>query len=148
MWQSRLAKVKTVASKQTADKPIRKRKQDDTDLVFEVRDPQKAAREISTSLINMREVFFLDRKALFGGMDKAARLFYQQAYRPGFKSKWDEVIEKEARLSIQDRLVKHMKETGYTRAECRAWPELPSGTLTLQEIAEDLKKSTTTTNVR
>ena len=73
-------------------------------------------------------------------MDKAARLFYQQAYRPGFKSKWDEVIEKEARLSIQDRLVKHMRETGYTRAECKAWPELPSGTLTLQEIAEDLKK--------
>ena len=73
-------------------------------------------------------------------MEKAAHLFYQQAYRPGFKSKWDEVIEKEARLSIQDRLVKHMKETGYTRAKCKAWPELPSGTLTRQEITEDLEE--------
>ena len=88
----------------------------------------------------MREVFFPDRNALFGGMDKAARLFYQQAYRPGFKSKLNEVIEKEARLSIKYRFVKHMKENAYTRAECKAWPELPSGTPTLQEITEDLKK--------
>ena len=38
---------------------------------------------MTTSLFNMKEAFYMGRDVLLKDMDGSARLFYQQAHRPG-----------------------------------------------------------------
>ena len=94
----------------------------------------------TTSLINMKEAFYLTRDELLQNPDGVARKFYQQAYRPGFNTTPMTLIEQEALPIIRDCLLQNRKETGYNIKQCNDWPILDNTPLSLQGIADDLKK--------
>ena len=128
------AKVKTSAAKpKVADKPLRKRKAEEADI-----EQPPRQQHMTTSLINMKEAFYLTRGVLLADMDGSARLFYQQAHRPGFNAGYKSLIEADALDTIRDSLLQNMKLTGYTPTQSVGWPVLTTGTLTLKQMAEDL----------
>ena len=131
---------KVPASKPKAvENPIRKRKTEDAGIEQPQRNQIPRHQNMTTSLFNMKEAFYMGRDVLLKDMDGSARLFYQQAHRPGFSAGWQSLIEDEALDTIRDGLLQNTKLVGYTPAQCMAWPELPDGELTLKEMAEDLK---------
>ena len=84
-------------------------------------DPEPPAQGLTTSLINMKEVFYLTKRDLFQNPDGVARQFYQQAYRPGFKTKAMALIEKEALSIIRDCLLKNRVQ--HQALQRKAYPE-------------------------
>ena len=94
----------------------------------------------TTSLINMKEAFYLTRDELLQNPDGVARKFYQQAYRPGFNTTPMTLIEQEALPIIRDCSLQNRKETGYNIKQSNDWPILDNTPLSLQGIADDLKK--------
>ena len=101
--------------------------------------PQRKA-GLQTSIINMKEAYYLTREKLLDDADKAARAFYEQAYRPGMLTSWEMLIEMDAIQTIRDQLLRCKSATGYSTKTCLAWPTVNGKTLTLKKIANDLRK--------
>ena len=72
----------------------------------------------TTSLINMKEAFYLAKAELLQNPDGVARKFYQQAYRPGFNTTPLTLIEQEALPIIRECLLQNRKETGFNIKQC------------------------------
>ena len=96
----------------------------------------------------MKEAYYLTREKLLDDADKAARAFYEQAYRPGILTSWIMLIEMDTIQTIRDQLLRCKSETSYNTKTCLGWPTVDSKTLTLKNIANDLKFFFTKTNVR
>ena len=102
--------------------------------------PPQHKQGLQTSIINMKEAYYLRRQNLLSDADKAARAFYEQAYRPGMETRWDMLIEADAVQTIRDQLLRCRSETGYSVKTSLGWPKIDGKWLTLKQIANDLKK--------
>ena len=78
---------KVPASKpKAAENPVRKRKAEDAGIEQPQRHQIPRHQNMTTSLFNMKETFYMGRDMLLKDMDGSACLFYQQAHRPGFSA--------------------------------------------------------------
>jgi glutaredoxin len=131
------AKKPASSSAKATAASTRKRKTEEADASF---DQQRPSQGLTTSLINMKEVFYMTREILLADMDGAARKFYTQAHRPQFQAPWRDLIENEAVYVIRDSLLQNKSTLGYTIRQCQGWPVIDGVPLSLRDMATDLKK--------
>ena len=122
--RSKTSKATVLAAKKSAPAPTkaaatsnRKHETEEADTTFE---QQRTPQALTTSLINMKEVFYVTRETLLKDMDGTARRFYIQAHRPQFNAPWKDLIEDEAVHVIRDSLLQNRKTLGYTIKMCQS----------------------------
>ena len=98
--RSKTSKATVLAAKKSAPAPTkaaatsnRKHETEEADTTFE---QQRTPQALTTSLINMKEVFYVTRETSLKDMDGTARRFYIQAHHPQFNAPWKDLIEDEA----------------------------------------------------